>query len=125
MALRVSSIYGAVVFFDIARNGSGGSSSMKTVNKRAHSPWLVLMIDVRGARLDLEYRFCRVENTEYGLLTGRVNFEGPRESRMKQRLSFKNLPKIQAKRFKKLRQEKERERAKRMRIPPVKKRSPR
>jgi hypothetical protein len=42
---------------------------------------------------------------------------------MKQRLSFKNLPKIQSKRFKKLRLEKERERAKRMRIPLVKKQS--
>jgi hypothetical protein len=39
-------------------------------------------------------------------------------------LSFKNLPKIQAKRFKKLRLEKERERAKRTRVQPVVKRSP-
>jgi predicted GTPase len=38
---------------------------------------------------------------------GRSNGEG---ASMKQRLSFKNLPKIQAKRFKKLRLEKERER---------------
>lgn len=43
---------------------------------------------------------------------------------MKQRLSFKNLPKIQAKRFKKLRLEKERERAKGTIVRPVKKRSP-
>lgn len=44
---------------------------------------------------------------------------------MKQRLSFKNLPKIQAKRFKKLRLEKERERATRMRVRPIKKRASR
>ncbi|MDH4301655.1 MAG: hypothetical protein OEV51_06215 [Nitrospira sp.] len=44
---------------------------------------------------------------------------------MKQRPSFKNLPKIQAKRFKKLRLEKERERTRRTRIQPVKKQSPR
>lgn len=44
---------------------------------------------------------------------------------MKQRLSFKNLPKVQAKRFKKLRLEKERERAKRTMVGLVKKRSPR
>lgn len=44
---------------------------------------------------------------------------------MKQRLSFKNLPKIQAKRFKKLRLEKERERAKRMKVQPSGKRFPR
>ena len=41
---------------------------------------------------------------------------------MKQRPPFKNLPKIQAKRFKKLRLEKERERARRTRVQPVKKR---
>jgi hypothetical protein len=35
---------------------------------------------------------------------------------MKERLSFKNLPKIQVKRFKKLRLEKERERARRTRV---------
>lgn len=40
---------------------------------------------------------------------------------MKQRLSFKNLPKIQAKRFKKLRLEKEREAAKGTTVKPVKK----
>ncbi len=44
---------------------------------------------------------------------------------MKLRLSFKNLPKIQAKRFKKLRLEKERERAKRAMGELGKKRSPR
>jgi hypothetical protein len=42
---------------------------------------------------------------------------------MKQRMSFKNLPKVQAKRFKKLRLEKERERAKRTMVRLVKKRS--
>jgi hypothetical protein len=44
---------------------------------------------------------------------------------MKQRLSFKNLPTIQAKRFKKLRLEKEREPVTRTRVRPVNKRSPR
>lgn len=43
---------------------------------------------------------------------------------MKQRLSFKNLPKIQAKRFKKLRLEKERERARRTSIRLGKRQSP-
>jgi hypothetical protein len=38
--------------------------------------------------------------------------------------SFKNLPKIQAKRFKKLRLEKERERAKRIRVRSAEKWSP-
>jgi len=42
---------------------------------------------------------------------------------MKQRLSFKNLPKIQAKRFKKLRLEKEREAAKGAAVKPSRKRS--
>ena len=42
---------------------------------------------------------------------------------MKQRLSFKNLPKIQAKRFKKLRLEQEREAAKGAAVTRVKKRS--
>lgn len=41
---------------------------------------------------------------------------------MKQCPPFKNLLKIQAKRFKKLRLEKERERARRTRVQPVKKR---
>jgi hypothetical protein len=41
---------------------------------------------------------------------------------MRQRLSFKNLPRIQAKRFKKVRLEKERERAKRMKVRPAKRR---
>jgi hypothetical protein len=40
---------------------------------------------------------------------------------MKQRLSFKNLPKIQAKRFKELRLEKERERARRTMVRTAKK----
>jgi hypothetical protein len=44
---------------------------------------------------------------------------------MKQRLSFKNLPKIQAKRFKKLRLEKEREAAKGVTVKPRRKRAPR
>jgi hypothetical protein len=44
---------------------------------------------------------------------------------MKQRPSFKNLPKIQSKRFKKLRLEKERERARRARVQPDKKRASR
>jgi hypothetical protein len=44
---------------------------------------------------------------------------------MKQRLSFENLPKIQAKRFKKLRLEKERERVTRTRVRSINKRSPR
>jgi hypothetical protein len=43
---------------------------------------------------------------------------------VKQRLSFKNLPKIQAKRFKKLRLEQEQEAAKGITVKPVKKRSP-
>lgn len=42
---------------------------------------------------------------------------------MKQRPSFKNLPKIQARQFKKLRLEKERDRARRARLWLVKKRS--
>lgn len=42
---------------------------------------------------------------------------------MKQRMSFKNLPKVQAKRFKKLRSEKERERAKRTMVRLARKRS--
>ena len=42
---------------------------------------------------------------------------------MKQRLSFRNLPTIQAKRFKKLRLEKEREPARRTIVRPVRKRS--
>jgi hypothetical protein len=41
---------------------------------------------------------------------------------MTQRTSFKNLPKIQAKRFKKLRLEKERDRIKRTRVRMVKRR---
>jgi hypothetical protein len=44
---------------------------------------------------------------------------------MKQRLVFKNLPKIQAKRFKKLRLEKEREAAKGAAVKPSRKRSQR
>ncbi len=44
---------------------------------------------------------------------------------MKQRPSFKNLPKIQAKRFKKLRLEKERDRARRARVQPDKKQASR
>jgi hypothetical protein len=43
---------------------------------------------------------------------------------MKQRMFFKNLPKIQAKRFKKLRLEKERERTRRTMVRLVRKRSP-
>jgi len=42
---------------------------------------------------------------------------------MRQRPSFKNLPKIQAKRFKKLRLEKEQKRAKRTKIRPAQRRS--
>jgi hypothetical protein len=42
---------------------------------------------------------------------------------MRQRPSFKNLPKIQAKRFKKLRLEKEQERAKRTKVRPAQRRS--
>lgn len=42
---------------------------------------------------------------------------------MKQRPPFKNLPKVQAKRFKKLRLERERERARRTKVQPAKKRS--
>jgi len=44
---------------------------------------------------------------------------------VKQRLSFKNLPKIQAKRFKKLRLEQEQAAAKNLTGKPAKKRSPR
>lgn len=42
---------------------------------------------------------------------------------MKQRMSFKNQPKVQAKRFKRLRLEKEQELAKRTKARPVKTRS--
>jgi len=44
---------------------------------------------------------------------------------VKQRLSFKNLPKIQAKRFKKLRSEQDQAAAKGLTVKPVKKRTPR
>lgn len=44
---------------------------------------------------------------------------------MKQRLSFKNLPKIQAKRFKKFRLEKERQRPDKTTARPATSRSPR
>jgi glycosyltransferase involved in cell wall biosynthesis len=76
-------------------------------------------------RLDADHRLCDLyeRGGEEAILKFREQRGGI--NRMKRRPSFKNLPKIQAKRFKKLRLEKERERVKRMRVRPIKKRSSR
>ncbi|MDH5739496.1 MAG: hypothetical protein OEY77_04145 [Nitrospira sp.] len=89
------------------------------------------MVLVQGRKRDRRARVLQDRHHRYGQLPAdekRRSNSAILESRantMKQRLPFKNQPKIQAKRFKKLRLEKERERVRRTRLRPVKTRSPR